>query len=181
MTTTLPTTSLTGTYRIDPDHSSAAFAVRHMGVSMFRGSFAGMAGTVTAGDSVRIAGAVPVAGISVKSPVDLRTHLLSEEFFAADLHPEIRFSGDHVALRADGSAVVAGDLTIRNVTRGVVASGTWSPAVEDPFGATRAAIELATTIDRRDFGMTWNLPLPKGGDALGNDVEITVHLELVAD
>jgi polyisoprenoid-binding protein YceI len=182
MSATVSVNPLTGAYAIDADHSSAAFAVRHMGISTFRGSFAGMSGSVQADDQGRviITGAVAVEGVSVKSPVDLRTHLLGEDFFDADRHPQIAFAGQAAEANADGTITVEGDLTMRNVTRRVVATGTWTEPVEDPFGGVRAAIELSTTVDRRDYGMTWNMPLPKGGDALGHQVEMTVHLELVA-
>ncbi|MEO6713755.1 MAG: YceI family protein [Mycobacteriales bacterium] len=182
MSATVSINALNGTYAVDADHSTAAFAVRHMGISTFRGSFAGMSGSVGSDEQGRpvITGSVPVEGVSVKSPIDLRTHLLGEDFFDAQRHPQITFAGQPADLTTDGTITVEGDLTMRNVTRRVVATGSWTAPIEDPFGGVRAAIELKTTVDRRDYGMTWNMPLPKGGDALGNQVELTVHLELVA-
>ncbi len=176
------TSPLTGSYTVDPDHSSFGFAVRHMGISTFRGSFGGVTAVVDADASgLTVSGSAPVEGIDVRSPLDLRTHLLSEDFFDAARHPRIAFaSSAPAALREDGTVEVRGTLTIRNVSREVVATGTWTPPVEDPFGGVRAAVELRAVVDRRDFGMTWQLPLPKGGDALGTAVEITAHLELVA-
>ncbi len=173
----------TRSFSADRDHSSFGFAVRHMTVSTFRGSFGDVAAEVVAGDdgTLRISGSADVASISVKSPVDLRTHLLGEDFFDAERHPQITFASAPARPAADGSLTVQGDLTIRNVTRPVVATGRVVGPVEDPFGGVRASIELSATIDRRDYGMTWNMPLPKGGDALGTQVEITVHLELTAD
>jgi len=90
------------------------------------------------------------------------------------------FASEPARPAADGSISLPGALTIRNVTRPVVATGTWSGPVDDPFGAVRAALELRAVIDRRDYGMTWNMPLPRGGDALGTEVEIIVQLELIA-
>lgn len=179
---TAPSIPFSGDYAVDPDHSSVGFAVRHMGVSTFRGSFTDIRAEVSAGadGALAISGEVPVAGISVRSPIDLRTHLLGDDFFAADEHPSILFTADRAVPQPDGTITARGRLTMRNVTRDVVATGTWTPPVEDPFGGVRAAIELETTIDRRDFGMTWNMPLPKGGDALGARVTITAHLELLA-
>ena len=79
----------------------------------------------------------------------------------------------------DGDAVtVSGDLAIRGVSRAVTAEGTYRRPILDPFGTYRIGLELETTIDRRDWGMEWQMPLPDGSDALGWDVEITVHLEL---
>lgn len=177
------TSPFTGSYVVDTDHSSFGFAVRHMGVSMFRGAFRDVAATVATDDLGRlsITGSAPVEGLDVRSPVDLRQHLLSDDFFAAERHPEIAFAATEAAEpRDDGTIAVRGLLTIRNVSREVVATGTWTAPVEDPFGGVRGAIELTTTVDRRDYGMVWQLPLPKGGDALGTAVEITAHLELIA-
>ena len=177
-----PTTApFQGQYAVDPDHSSFAFAVRHMGVSTFRGSFSGVTAEVSADERgvLRIAGEVPVEGLSVRAPHELRTHLLGEDFFDAARHPAIAFEAGGVAPSGDGTLTAAGRLTIRDVTREVVARGTWSGPVEDPFGGVRGALELSATVDRRDFGMSWNLRLPKGGDALGNEVTITAQLELV--
>ncbi len=177
-----PSPVLSGSYVVDPDHSSFGFAVRHMSISTFRGAFTGVEATVEADadGAVHVAGTAPVEGLSVRSPLDLRTHLLSEDFFDAARHPEIAFVSEPSRPAADGTIVMPGRLTIRNVTRDVVARGTWTAPVEDPFGGVRAALELEVVVDRRDFGMTWNMPLPRGGDALGVDVAISAHLELVA-
>ncbi len=182
MTTTL-TTALSGSYSGDRDHSSFGFAVRHMTVSTFRGTFDDVSARMTVAEdgAVAVSGEADVASISVRTPVDLRSHLLGEDFFDAERHPRIAFRSAPARAAEDGSITLQGELTIRNVTRPVVATGTLVGPVEDPFGGTRAALELTATIDRRDYGMTWNMPLPKGGDALGAEVTITVHLELVAD
>ncbi|HEX8106059.1 MAG TPA: YceI family protein [Solirubrobacteraceae bacterium] len=182
-TTTIPTSSsVAASFSGDADHSSFGFAVKHMSVSTFRGAFEDVTAAVEVDEhgAIGVAGSARVESISVRSPVDLRVHLLSRDFFDAAQSPEITFRSRPAVPAADGAIELQGELTIRNVTRAVVARGTWTGPVEDPFGATRAALELSTTIDRRDYGMTWNLPLPKGGDALGNEVAITVHLELVA-
>jgi polyisoprenoid-binding protein YceI len=176
-------TQLSGTYTGDADHSSFGFAVRHMALSTFRGTFEDVAAKVEVDEhgALVISGAADVESISVRSPVDLRTHLLGEDFFDAGRHGQITFRSAPARPAADGTITVSGELTIRNVTRPVVATGTVVGPLEDPFGGTRASVELSATIDRRDYGMTWNMPLPKGGDALGTQVEITVHLELIAD
>jgi polyisoprenoid-binding protein YceI len=171
-----------GTYLVDADHSSASFAVRHMGISTFRGSFADVQGRVEAtpqGELV-VSGTVASAGISVTRPAELRAHLLGPDFLAEAAHPAIAFAGEPAVAAADGSIVVEGELSLRGVSRRVRADGSVTPPVEDPFGGVRAAIELTAAIDRRDYGMTWNLALPKGGDALGAEVTLSVHLELIA-
>ena len=182
MITTLSPT-LAGSYSGDRDHSSFGFAVRHMTVSTFRGTFEDVSARMTVAEDggLEVSGEADVASISVRTPVDLRSHLLSEEFFDAARHPRIAFRSISARPAEDGSITLPGELTIRNVTRPVVATGTIVGPVEDPYGSTRAALELSATIDRRDYGMTWNMPLPKGGDALGTQVTITAHLELIAD
>jgi polyisoprenoid-binding protein YceI len=174
---TTATHPLAGTYKADPVHSSFEFAVRHMGVSTFRGSFSDVAATLT--DGV-LEGRAKVESISITSPADFRAHVLGEEFFAAEQHPEVVFRSISTDLTDDGSATVRGELTIKGITREVVATGTWAAPTEGPWGGQVAALELATELDRTQFGMTWNAPLPKGGNILAEKVTLTVHLELQA-
>jgi polyisoprenoid-binding protein YceI len=171
-------TASTTSYSIDPDHSALGFSVRHMGISTFRGTLSGVRGSLR--DGV-LEGSAPIESISVRTPAPLREHLLGDEFFSASAHPEVSFASDEISLGDDGSAVVRGRLTIRNISREVVATGTWQPPVEDPYGAVRSALELTAAIDRRDYGMTWNMPLPRGGDALGHEVTVSVQLELIGE
>jgi polyisoprenoid-binding protein YceI len=97
----------------------------------------------------------------------------------ADAHPELSFHSTGVELRDDGSAIVKGELTIRGISRPVIAEGRYRPPIVDPFGTVRAAIALHAIVDRRDWGLSWQLPLPNGGDAVGWDVELTAELEFV--
>jgi polyisoprenoid-binding protein YceI len=170
-----------GTYSADPDHSSVGFALRHMSVATFRGSFSDVHASVAVADdgSLSLSGSAQVRSISIVSPPEFRNHVLGADFLDAARHPMIVFRSDPAPLGEDGSIAVHGQLTIRNVTREVVATGTWSAPVEDPYGHMRAAVQLTTTVDRRDYGMTWNATLPKGSDALGTQVTVTVDLELV--
>ena len=179
MTTTAP--SFTGVYEIDRAHSTVQFAVRHVGVSTFRASFTDVDALLCIGeDSIALEGSIAVSSVSIADPPEFREHVVAgDDFFAAGTHPSISFRSTGVELSADGDATVSGDLTIRGISRAVTARGMFQPPVEDPFGMQRVGLELAATIDRRDFGLGWQMPLPDGGDALGWDVEITVHLELV--
>lgn len=184
-TTTTDTTTRTAARRFlgDAVHSTFGFAVRHMGVSLYRGTFAAVSAGLTIGPDGRatLSGAAEVESVSITLP-DFRAHVLGDEFFAADAHPTLTFRADAIALpEAGGPVAFTGALTIRGVSREVPVTGRWSPPVDDPFGDVRAALELHAEIDRRDFGMTWNVPLPKGGDALGNTVRIDAHLELTED
>lgn len=119
--------------------------------------------------------------MSIKSPPEFREHVINgEDFFDARNHPEIAFRSSRVELAEDGSARVEGELEIKGISKPITASGSYEPPVEDPFGSVRAALELSATVDRRDWGIDWQVPLPNGGgDVLGYDVELTAHLELV--
>jgi polyisoprenoid-binding protein YceI len=174
---------LIGTYCADPVCSSFGFAVRHMSVATFRGSFSDVEASVAIADdaSLSLSGTAQVRSISIVSPPEFRNHVLGADFLDAGRHPVIVFRSDRAPVDEDGTLAIEGQLTIRNVTRSVVATGTWSAPVEDPYGNMRAGVELTTTVDRRDYGMTWNAPLPKGGYALGTQVTVTAHLELVGD
>jgi polyisoprenoid-binding protein YceI len=177
-TTTLQ--PLSGTYASDPIHSSFGFAVRYMGVSTFRGTLDDVSATLTAGaDKVALQGAAKVESISITTPEQFRQHVLAPDFFDAGAHPQIEFSSTKVELAPDGRATVDGELTIKGTTRPVHAEGTWAPEAETLSGR-RAHLELATTIDRTAFGVSWNADLPSGGKALADDVELTISLALLA-
>ena len=175
---TATTPRLSGTYIADPVHSSFSFAVRYQGVSVFRGNLSEVSATLTDG---RLEGAAKVKSISIRSPEQFRQHVLGAEFFDAASHPEVRFVSTELDLREDGTARVAGELTIKGITRPVEATGVWTAPAEDAFGRTRAHLSLDAVIDRTEFDMNWNMPLPSGGNALANEVTISVELSLVAE
>ena len=171
----------TGVYELDPIHSTVQFAVTHVGVSTFRGSFADVdAGLVIEDETISLEGSARVESISIGEPPEFRDHVVrGPDFFAADAYPTITFRSTSVELRHDGTATVSGELVLRGVSSSVTAHGTYRAPVEDPFGNRRVGLELGTTVGRRSFGMSWQMPRPDGGDALGWVVEITLHLELV--
>jgi polyisoprenoid-binding protein YceI len=169
-------TPLAGTYTVDPVHSSFGFAVKYQGVSVFRGTLDEVAATLSAG---RLEGTAKVESISIRTPEQFRAHVLSPEFFDAATHPEVRFVSDEIDLREDGTAKIAGRLTIKGITKPVVATGTWTAPAADAFGNTRGHLNLEAVIDRTEWDMNWNMPLPTGGNVLANDVTLTVDLSLV--
>jgi polyisoprenoid-binding protein YceI len=174
---TTATQPLAGTFKADPVHSSFGFAVKHMGISTFRGTFSDVDATLA--DGV-LEGRAKVESISIVSPADFRAHVLGADFFAADQHPEVVFRSTSVDLADDGTATVRGELTIKGITREVVATGSWTAPAEGPWGGEVAALELTSRLDRTQFGMTWNAPLPKGGNILDEKVTLSIHLELQA-
>src|SRR5215204_5280822 len=114
------TTTLAGTYVADPIHSSFGFAVRYQGVSIFRGTLNDVTASLV---DDRLLGTAQVESISIRTPEQFRAHVLSEEFFDAANHPEVTFTSNDLDLREDGTAVVAGELTIKGITRPVEAAG----------------------------------------------------------
>jgi polyisoprenoid-binding protein YceI len=168
----------TGTWELDPVHSKASFAVKHAGLSTFRGHFNDFTARLSdeSGQPV-LTGAVKVESVEV--PVDqLKGHLQGPDFFDAERNPEITFTASNV--QQDGERlVVAGDLTMRGVTKPVEATGTIAGPAQYFDGNDRIAIELETTVNRTEFGINWNAPIPSGGNALADDVTITVELQLV--
>ena len=162
------------TWTVDKVHSSIGFEVEHM-VSTFRGRFEQYDAQLVDG---RLEGRVPVASIKVYDE-NLEAHLQSPDFFDAERHPELRFESNELTVGDDGAARLEGELTIKGVTRPVTAEGRYVHVEADMGGGERIGLALETVVDRREFGLDWNAPLPKGGFALGNDVKLAVALELV--
>jgi polyisoprenoid-binding protein YceI len=167
---------LASNYNADPVHSSFGFAVRYQGVSLFKGTLSDVAASLTDG---RLEGTAKVESISIRTPDQFRQHVLGGEFFDAANHPEVRFTSSDVELREDGTVSVAGELTIRGITRPVHATGTWIAPAADAFGNRRGHLNLEAVVDRTEFDMNWNMALPSGGNVLANDVTLTVELSLV--
>jgi polyisoprenoid-binding protein YceI len=169
----------TGSWTVDPIHSSAGFEVRHMVVSTFRGDFREFGAELDSRDgAARLVGTARPVSIDVRDE-NLAAHLASPEFFDAERYPEIRFESTAFEVDPKGNVFAAGDLTIRGHTEAVEARGNLVHIVEDISGGERIGLSLETTVDRRAFGLEWNAPLPKGGFALGNDVKLRIALELV--
>lgn len=167
-----------GTWTVDPVHSQVGFAVDYM-VGTFRGSFSPVEGTLAVSDdgTAELNGTAKADAVNVQD-VNLSTHLLSPEFFDAERTPEITFAAKDVR-RSGDTVTVDGELTIKGITKPVELAGTISEPVEDAYGNDRIGLALETTIDRTQFGLNWNLPLPNGKPALANDVTLTAGLYLV--
>jgi polyisoprenoid-binding protein YceI len=180
MTTTIQ--PITGTFAVDPIHSLFQFSVRHMGVSTFSASFDDVNGRLTADEQgVRLEGAVRVASLSIKLP-DFRGHVVDgPDFFDATKYPEMSLRSTNLELLEDGTVQLEAELTIKGITKPITATGTYQPVVQDLAGVERTAMELEATVDRRDWGFSFQAQLPKGGDALGNKVRITARVELVRE
>jgi polyisoprenoid-binding protein YceI len=175
MTTTIQKVPA-GTYSLDPVHSSFGFAVKHNGVSTFRGRFDEVEATLSDGVLV---GTAQVESINV--PIaDLKSHLLSPEFFNAAESPTVTFRSTETRIDDDGTAEIDGELTLRGLTKPVTARGTFAQGV-GISGAEVVGLDLEAAIDRREYGLDWQAELPSGGEVLAWDVVLEVHLELAKD
>ena len=168
----------TGTWTVDKVHSSAGFAVKHMVVATFRGRFEDFDARLDVADdgSAKLVGSVDPRTIVVKDE-NLAGHLQSPDFFDTERYPELRFEADSIRIEGD-EAIVEGDFTIKGNTERLSARGAYVGPHEDIAGNTKIGLSLETVVDRTKFGLNWNAPLPKGGYALSNEVQIAVELEL---
>ena len=171
----------TGNWKIDPVHSHVGFAVKHMGVATFRGRFEEYDGALVADDgrAPRLEGSVRAGSIVVKDE-NLAGHLTAPDFFDTERYPEIRFVSTDVSVGEGGGLEVEGELTIKGHTHQVVGRGTVTGPV-DVGGVEKAGVELEAVIDRRDYGLDFNMTLPGGGLAVANDVKLEVTLELAKE
>jgi polyisoprenoid-binding protein YceI len=178
-TTQAESTIPTGTWQSDPIHSSVGFAVKHV-VGTFRGTFNHFAATLSdASGSPQLSGRAKVESVHV-SDENLYGHLLSAEFFDAEQHPEIIFESKEISRDGD-KVTVEGELTVKGITKPVVARGEIAGPAPGPDENDRLGIDLETIVDRHDFGLDWQMDLPGGGKTLGDDVTLTVHVELVKE
>jgi polyisoprenoid-binding protein YceI len=185
MSTASPTTPtlgrLEGTWRTDPIHSDLGFSARHMVVSTFRGRVPRFEAVLSADDgALRLEGTAPVAALEFADPTQ-HGHIMSPDFLDLDRHPDLRFASTAIDLGDDGAIVVEGELTLRGATRPIVLRGAIEGPVQDPFGGSRLGLRLEGALDRRDFGLTWDMPLPDGGLVLGHEVQLTAELELARE
>jgi polyisoprenoid-binding protein YceI len=167
-----------GTWKLDPIHSTAGFAVKHMVVATFRGRFEDFGATLEVGEDgeAKLVGTVDPNSVIVKDE-NLQAHLKSPDFFDTERYPEIKFESTQVRREGD-ELIVEGELTIKGHTHAVEARGTIADPHENIAGGTGIGLTLETTVDRTQFGLNWNAPLPKGGFAVSNDVALLVELEL---
>jgi polyisoprenoid-binding protein YceI len=162
---------LAGSWNFAAVHSSAHFSVRYL-VASFRTEFTDVSAELTGG---QLSGAVKVASAQTKSDT-LTQHLMGADFFDAERFPEITFRSSRLTITGD-DVVLEGELTMKGETRPLKATGAIAGPSEDFMGNTRLGFTLTATIDRTDFGVSWNADLPNGGKALADDVELTVELE----
>jgi polyisoprenoid-binding protein YceI len=170
-------------YDIDPAHSGAHFSVRHMMISNVKGEFSKVAGTVTFDPDNPAASQVEatIDATSLHTRDEQRDgHLKSPDFFDVAKFPEIRFVSRNVEAQGFGEFLVKGDLTIHGVSQGVTLRVEGPTAeMKDPWGNMRAGASATTKINRKDFGLNFNVPLESGGVLVGEEISITLEVELI--
>lgn len=169
-------------WKIDTSHAQIGFTVRHMMISKVRGRFEDFDGTIyLEGDdptSARVEGYIEAA--SINSRDDQRdAHLRSPDFLDAETYPRLTFQSRRIEKVGNDQYRVIGDLTIKDVTREVVFDVTDEGQVNDPWGNRRWGVSATTSINRKDYGLTWNLALETGGWVVGDEVKISAEMELV--
>lgn len=165
---------------LDPDHSVASFAIRHMMVAFVRGQFNKLTGTIRLDpdDPACSSFEATIEVGSLLTGVKKRDQdLLSENFFDAARFPSITFRSTAVEPAGASSLKVTGDLTIRGITRPVVLDAEFSGPVKSPYGETTMGFAATARVNREDFGITWNVQMEKGGVMVGRDVRIALDLE----
>jgi polyisoprenoid-binding protein YceI len=177
----VPSLALAVPYEIDPAHSQVGFEVRHM-MSKVRGRFKTFKGTLDIDDKAldKSKVNVEIEAASINTDNDARDkHLRSADFFQVDKTPKLTFVSKSVKANGPGKATVTGDLTMRGVTKEVkLEVSNLSAEQKDPWGQMRRAAVATTTVNRKDFGLNWNKVLEAGGFLVGDDVTITLEIEM---
>ncbi len=183
MTVTAPRT-LSGTYKLDPTHSRVGFVTRHAMVTKVRGSFNEFDGSgyfdAENPSSSRLALTIKAASIDTRN-ADRDAHLRTNDFLDAPRHPEITFVSTAIEQLDDSHFRVTGDLTIKDVTRPVTVDLELTGAAVDPFGNQRIGFEGSATINRKDFGVNWNVALEAGGVLVSENVTLEFEVSAVRE
>lgn len=181
----IPHLALAASWKIDPAHTTVEFKIRHLMISWVKGVFTNVEGTVIinesdqARSSVNIQIATPSINTNNKKRDD---HLRSPEFFDVATYPVMIFVSKKVVIANGQPVEIVGDLTIRDVTREVTLEvEDFSQAVTDPWGNTRRGATASTKINRKDYGLTWSKTLETGGVVVGDEVRISLEVEMIKE
>ena len=168
-----------GSWTADPVHSHVSFEVGYAGVNTFRGSFTDFSAALQGGERATLEGTAKIASIDVKDE-QLNGHLQTPDFFDTQRYPEIAFKATELRRLEDNRVDGHGELTIKGKTQLVKLEGVIAgePST-DPFGRERLGLKLETSIDRTQYGVSWNAPNQSGGDYVANDVKLTAELAFV--
>lgn len=169
-----------GTWKLDPTHSTLAFSVKHLMISKVRGTFDSFDVTIVTAENPAestIEATIDVASVNTNQ-ADRDGHLRTGDFFKVDEFPTATFRSTSITVDGDDLTVV-GDLTLRGVTKPVTLKGEFGGIATDGYGQTKAAASATTKINRHDYGVSWNAALEAGGVTLGDDVTLSIDLQVV--
>lgn len=178
---TLPAGLNAGTYNADTTHTTAAFTVRHAGISKVRGTVPVTSAVITIADSLEnssVTAELDARGVNTGN-ADRDGHLQSADFFNVEANPTWTFTSTSVAGTPE-EFTVTGDLTINGVTKSVELNVEYTGTAVDPFGNTRAAFEGAIEFSRKEFGLTWNAALEAGGVLVSDKVKVELEISAIA-
>jgi polyisoprenoid-binding protein YceI len=181
-TAATPTTTGITTWAIDPSHSLVEFAVKHLMISTVRGRFGDVKGTITLNDAnpAQSKVEIEIGTASIDTRAEQRdAHLRSADFFDVEKFPSMKFTSKRIDGDINGEFKIVGDLTIRNQTREVVLDAEFQGKTRDPWGGDRMGFEAKGKVNRKDFGLHWNQALEAGGFVLGDDIKLSIEVELV--
>ena len=182
MTATLAATKTAQTHAIDKMHSEVFFQVRHL-LTKVRGRFSEFAGTVLFDEErpeqSSVSVTIDAASVDTGTP-DRDTHLRSDDFFAVGTYRTLTFQSSRVVKTGDDTYEVAGTLTIRGVAKEITLPVTYLGTAKDPWGNARAGFEASISLNRKDFGLTWNAALETGGFLVGDEVRISLSIQAIA-
>lgn len=182
MTTAAKPTAGTTTWTVDAAHSNVEFSVKHLMISSVKGRFGDVKGTVTYNEANPAQSRVEIeVGIhSIDTRAEQRdAHLRSPDFFDAEKFPTMRFVSKRIDGDINGEFKLIGDLTIRDTTREVVLDAEFHGREKDPWGGERMGFEAKGRLNRDEYGLHWNQVLESGGWLVGNDIKLSIEVELV--
>lgn len=180
-TAATPSTGVT-TWTVDPAHSNVEFAVRHLMIATVKGRFNDVKGTVVHNESNPGASKVEIeiGTGSVDTRAEQRdAHLRSPDFFDVEQFPTMTFKSKRIDGDLNGEFKLIGDLTIKGTTREVALESEFQGQNRDPWGGERMGFEAKGKINRKEFGLNWNQALDSGGWVLGDDIKLSIEVELV--
>jgi polyisoprenoid-binding protein YceI len=180
MSVTTRTVLPTGTWTVDPAHSNVEFSAKHLGIATVRGAFNEFEGSFEVGDdgSAKARGTVEV--VSIDTNEDQRdTHLRSEDFFHAEVHPQLSFESTEIRAVDEDAFLIHGDLTMRGVTRPIVLEAELQGTEIDPWGNERVALEARGQLNRRDWGMTFNQVLGSGNMLVSDKIKLSLDISAI--
>lgn len=176
------TTTTKTLWKIDPTHSEVQFKVKHLVISTVTGNFSSFDGQIEADDdhfeNAEASFTADIDSISTNNN-DRDQHLQSDDFFNAEKFPQLKFESSKFEKRGDGEYKVTGDLTIRDVTKEVVLDVVHGGTVGDPYGQTKAGFEVTGSINRKEFGLTWNAVTEAGNVVVADKIKLQLNVQFV--